>query len=333
MTQPLVIDTDIGTDIDDALAILFALASPELDLQGLTIVDGDVATRARIASRLLGMAGRADIPVVIGDGQPIGDGRMPTWMGHEGKGFLELPWDGPEAPILDVAAADWLVAESRNSRFRLAAIGPFTNVARAVERDPGFAARVDGLTVMGGMAHADTYVPGWRQFFADTGIHPAHMDHNTASDVEAALTMARAGFAMDWVTAELTFCTNLHRGAIAAFRQTGTVLGNRLAGMLEIWDRDWFHFIPGFPDYPNPAPKDAAAALHDPLAIASIFDWPDLEMRPHRLRFFREAHLFRMEETAANGEAEHRVSVAVDHAKFERFFLDRLISFLESLPR
>ena len=333
MTQPLVIDTDIGTDIDDALAILFALASPELDLQGLTIVDGDVATRARIASRLLGMAGRPDIPVVIGEGRPIGDGRMPTWMGHEGKGFLELPWDGPEAPILDTTAADWLVDQSRSNRFRLAAIGPFTNVARAVERDPDFASRVAGLTVMGGMAHAETYVPGWRRFFADTGIHPAHMDHNTASDVEAALTMARAGFAMDWVTAELTFCTNLHRNAIAAFRESGTILGDRLARMLEIWDRDWFHFIPGFPNYPNPAPEDAAAALHDPLAIASIFDWPDLTMRPHRLRFFREAHLFRLEEAVENSDAEHRVSVAVDHAKFERFFMDRLTSFLGSLHR
>ena len=50
MGTKLIIDTDIGTDIDDALAIVFALASPELDLEGLTIVDGDVEARARMAA-------------------------------------------------------------------------------------------------------------------------------------------------------------------------------------------------------------------------------------------------------------------------------------------
>ena len=194
MGTKLIIDTDIGTDIDDALAIVFALASPELELEGLTIVDGDVEARAKMASRLLGMAGRPDIPVVRGDGQPIAAGRMPTWMGHEGKGILDLDWQGAEAPILDGHAADWLVERSRAAPFRLAAIGPFTNVARAVERDPGFAGRIEGLTVMGGMAHAETYIEGWQHFFAETGIDPAHMDHNTASDLDAALRMAQAGF-------------------------------------------------------------------------------------------------------------------------------------------
>ncbi|MEM8590601.1 MAG: nucleoside hydrolase [Pseudomonadota bacterium] len=332
MGTKLIIDTDIGTDIDDALAIVFALASPELDLEGLTIVDGDVEARAKMASRLLGMAGRPDIPVVRGDGQPIAAGRMPTWMGHEGKGILDLDWQGPEAPILDGHAADWLVERSRVAPFRLAAIGPFTNVARAVERDPGFAGRIEGLTVMGGMAHAETYIEGWQQFFAETGIDPAHMDHNTASDLDAALRMAQAGFNLDWVTAELTFCTTLHRDAIGAFRDTGSALGACLATMLDIWDRERFHFIPGFPDNPNPAPADAAAALHDPLAIASIFGWPGLTMRPHHLTFSKDATLFHMNEVATGGEAVNNVSVAVDHAAFERFFVDRVTGFLRGLP-
>ena len=63
---PIVLDTDIGTDIDDTLALLLALASPELRILGVTTVDGDVDLRARIASRLLGYAGRADIPVFRG---------------------------------------------------------------------------------------------------------------------------------------------------------------------------------------------------------------------------------------------------------------------------
>ena len=67
---PIVIDTDIGADPDDALALTLALASPEVDLRGVTIVSGDVSWRARIATRLLGMAGRADVPVFLGRGEP-----------------------------------------------------------------------------------------------------------------------------------------------------------------------------------------------------------------------------------------------------------------------
>ena len=66
---PVVIDTDIGADPDDALALVLALASPEVDVRGVTIVSGDVDLRARIAARLLGMAGRPDIPVFRGQGE------------------------------------------------------------------------------------------------------------------------------------------------------------------------------------------------------------------------------------------------------------------------
>ena len=78
---PVVLDTDIGTDVDDALALALALASPEIDLIGVTVVDGNVEVRAEIAARLLGMAGRSDVPVFVGASSPIGIGRMPTWFG------------------------------------------------------------------------------------------------------------------------------------------------------------------------------------------------------------------------------------------------------------
>jgi len=67
---PIVIDTDVGADPDDALALTLALASPEVDVRGVTIVSGDVTWRAQIATRLLGMAGRSDVPVFLGCGEP-----------------------------------------------------------------------------------------------------------------------------------------------------------------------------------------------------------------------------------------------------------------------
>jgi inosine-uridine nucleoside N-ribohydrolase len=68
----VILDTDIGDDIDDAIALCFALGSPEFDVLGVTTVYGDVQTRARIARRMLQVAGRADVPVIPGCERPLG---------------------------------------------------------------------------------------------------------------------------------------------------------------------------------------------------------------------------------------------------------------------
>jgi len=126
---PIVIDTDVGADPDDALALTLALASPEVDVRGVTIVSGDVAWRAWIATRLLGLAGRSDIPVFLGRGN------SDQMSGAEGQRVFDQPYDGPEATVQATHAVDWLLAESRRRPFHLVAIGPLTNVAAAIEQD------------------------------------------------------------------------------------------------------------------------------------------------------------------------------------------------------
>src|SRR5215216_3363913 len=119
---PIVIDTDVGADPDDALALMLALASPEVDVRGVTIVSGDIGWRARIATRLLGMAGRPDTPVFLGRGEPR------QMSGSEGQGLLDFPYHGPETWVQTTPAVDWLLAESLRGSFHLVAIGPLTNV-------------------------------------------------------------------------------------------------------------------------------------------------------------------------------------------------------------
>ena len=88
---PVIIDTDIGTDVDDALAILIALASPELDVKGITTVYVDTLLRKAIAQKLLYFAGRPDIPVRAGETIPLraAKGRKDGfWELHEGRGIL-----------------------------------------------------------------------------------------------------------------------------------------------------------------------------------------------------------------------------------------------------
>jgi len=331
---PLVLDTDIGTDVDDALALLLALASPEVDLIGVTIVDGDVDLRARMAARLLGMAGRPDIPVFKGIGTPIGPGRMPTMRGHEGRGLLDIPYDGPEATIHPDFAPTWLVEESRRRPFHLAAIGPFTNVAAAVQEDPSFASRLLHLTVMGGMVHQEHFSSEWKEFFTYLGESGAWIDHNTASDPTAALVVATSGVPITWVTAELTFHLPLTHAGLERIARIQSPYASALARMASIWNDEWFRFLPVPYEGTWPFPIDAVACFHDPLALAAVFarEWLTLTNEP--LKYEVRGSLFRslpVPEGEADGHAI--VSVAADPVAFEQFYLDRVESFLTNSAR
>src|SRR5262249_37867116 len=138
MRRRIVLDTDIGTDVDDALALALALASPEIELVAVPTASGDTALRARIAARLLALAGRTEVPVHAGCTRPLGGGAGFAWFGHEGDGIL----DGSRDAIASTPAADALVQLFRREQgLELVTVGPLTNVAVAPERGPGLAQR------------------------------------------------------------------------------------------------------------------------------------------------------------------------------------------------
>ncbi|HLZ07252.1 MAG TPA: nucleoside hydrolase, partial [Chloroflexota bacterium] len=126
MAIRVILDTDIGTDVDDCLALAFLLSSPEIQLDAVTCVYGDVLLRGRMARKLLRLAGRADVPVSLGVGKPL-LGRVPVyWGGHEGIGLLDA---GDEAPLpLVEPAVDYIVRQvlTNPGQIHLVAIGPLT---------------------------------------------------------------------------------------------------------------------------------------------------------------------------------------------------------------
>jgi len=125
--KQVALDTDIGTDVDDLLALLTVLGSPELELVAVTTVYGDTVHRARIAAKALRLAGASHVPVVPGIGSPA-SGRAVWWAGHEGGLFGDLTG---EAVDRDAGAADVLAAAPV-----VIGIGPLTNVAAALHRPP-----------------------------------------------------------------------------------------------------------------------------------------------------------------------------------------------------
>jgi len=315
---PIVIDTDVGADPDDALALILALASPEVDVRGVTIVSGDVSWRARIATRLLGMAGRSDVPVFLGRGEPH------QMSGAEGEGLLDCPYHGPEATVQTTPAVDWLLAESRRGSFQLVAIGPLTNVAAAIEEDREFASRLLGLTVMGGLLDERAMPIAWQRAIQERGP-VAWPDYNTMCDPAAALTVARCGIPITWVTLDATMRAPL-RAAARGLLPPDHPLSAALGRMIDAWHAVWFPTALPPPDDPSPVPADAVAILHDPLAVAALFPGEWLRLRSARLAYDIEDGVFRLREQP--GGAPGWLVAEVDGTGFEAFLVARIMRLI-----
>jgi purine nucleosidase len=138
--QKLIIDTDIGDDIDDAYALTLALHSPEFEILGVTTAWGDTALRARLAARLLATGGANKIPVEPG---------VPT---HSKTSFSQRAWASAGPAPAHGDAVDFLLAQARRypHQVTLIAIGPFTNIGAAIDRDPSGFRLLNRVVLMGG---------------------------------------------------------------------------------------------------------------------------------------------------------------------------------------
>jgi purine nucleosidase len=196
----LVLDTDIGTDVDDALALAFALRHPQIDLRAVTTVSGDTRRRARIAAKLMRLAGREDIPVMAGLEGPED---RPSEMGHEGEGLLE-PGD-PDPPA---AEDDALLGAGAT----IAAVGALSNVAAALDRG------LRGpLAIMGGdLAPA------------------ADGEHNVNVDREASVRVLSADVPVLLVPFDVTRRAPLGAAALERLRG-GDPLCRALAALTDRW--------------------------------------------------------------------------------------------------
>ena len=153
--RKIIIDTDPG--IDDAMAIFYALASPELEVVGLTTVFGNAHTETCTvnALRLLEIAGRSDIPVAAGARRPLAtDFRGPADFVHgvDGQGDAQL--GAPTTAPIALDAAHFIVQQvmAAPGEITLVPIGPLTNIALALLLEPDLAANMAGMVLMGGNA-------------------------------------------------------------------------------------------------------------------------------------------------------------------------------------
>ena len=186
-TKKIIIDTDPGSD--DAMALMLALNSPELDVRAVTVVPGNVTAKQGLenALRMISLANRCDIPVAAGAQHPLFQKLITAefWHGKNGLANVELP---PSKCRVDSRYGPDLIIEMVHAaphEITLVPVGPLTNIALAVEKDPSIVPLVKEVVIMGGS------ITG--------GNSTAAAEANIYNDPEAAQIVFQAGWPLTMV--------------------------------------------------------------------------------------------------------------------------------------
>ena len=243
MSTPIVIDCDPGHD--DAIAILLSLASPEVELRGITTVAGNqtLEKTTRNALKILELAGRTDIPVAAGADRPLVR-ELRTAAHVHGESGLEGP-DLPEpttAPV-DAHAAD-LLADLLEPGVVLVPTGPLTNVALLLERHPDV--KPERIVWMGGA-------------IAEGNVTPA-AEFNAFVDPEAAARVFASGIEVTLIGLDIThkaLFTRAHADRLRGTGRAGKAVAE-LSDFFQIFHESRYRFD--------------GSPIHDALAVAEVID-------------------------------------------------------------
>lgn len=251
MAQRIIIDTDPG--VDDAMAIFFALHSPELEVIGLTTIFGNVTTDLATtnALRLLEIADRTDIPVAHGADHPLAmpfRGPVPFVHGDDGQGNIHLP--PPTGAPIDQSAANFIIEQvmSQPGEITLVPIGPLTNIALALRLEPRIAHNVKEVVLMGGNA----LCPGNATPAAEANIH---------NDPEAADVVFGADWPVTMVGLDVTHTVNMTPYDLARYADADNPLAQHIT-----------RIIPHYRNYFETSMSMNGIYVHDSTAIAYVID-------------------------------------------------------------
>src|SRR5881397_2458218 len=299
MASPVLIDTDPG--IDDALALLLAWSSPEISVEAVTTVAGNVPVAQGMVNvfRLLALRQPTPRPVIaMGAAEPLARALVTGQRYHGEDGLGDLAnWPETPKPPLEPDAVSVIIDQARRSQrlLTLVALGPLTNLALTLKADAGAVSLIGRIVAMGGAVD----VPG--------NITPT-AEFNMHVDPEAAHRVFAVRLPLDLVPLDATRQAVLPRAGLkSALRRESGPLVDRIVAFSERGFRL---------DHSSGA---QGLVLHDPLALELAIDPALAEWEPVRLVVGPDGETLR-----ASGEPNCRIARRVDTDRFLRLFLERL---------
>ncbi|WP_045738982.1 nucleoside hydrolase [Xanthomonas sp. MUS 060] len=302
--QKVVVSTDIGDDIDDAFALALLLRSPELQVLGIASAWGDTDLRAQLLQRLLRQAGRRDIPLAIGQ-------RTTSTVA-----FSQARWAAKG--MLPRAAADavqFILAQARRhpGEVTLLVLGPLTDAARALQRDPVGFAQLKQVVLMGGSVRVGYGKSRYRP------SNPPVPEYNIVSDIAAAQRVFAAGVPIVMFPLDATQVTLEEPERIALFAH-GTPLTDALTQLYYQWrdtDQPW---------------SSATPTLFDVVPVAQLLA-PDLcPTVPLRIVIDDQGNTRQMPVSSttatagsAGGTANAQVCLALDRSRLIAWYMQRML--------
>ncbi len=293
---PILLDTDIGTDIDDAFALALVLASPELELRGVTTVAGDTRKRAMMVCRFLTSTGRRHTAVAAGAGD---QSPMPITSQHQYYYHPDVLFDRTSKPVKE-DAVDLLHARLKAApgKLTIIAAGPLTNLARLLEQKPECKPWIKQVVIVGGRFRDG----------ANPDAGPARglgrVEVNFASDPKAASAVLRSGVPIVMVPEAAADSLRLTATEVDRVFSPRTSLSLQVQAMYELWNQQ-------------------GPALTSPLAVALTFD--------ERFATLQDADMLVDERGSVRkgaGKGNVRLVTQVRSDEFRKWFVDRMASIV-----
>jgi len=310
----IIIDTDPG--VDDALTFLLVLASPEVLLEALTTTQGNVtvdkATRNALA--VLELASAGNIPVVQGSSLPLVGPLLASDLVHGKSGIGNSKLAEPKTKPLTIHAVDYLVERTlaEPGEISIFPIGPMTNIAMAIRKEPKFATSVKELVIMGGA-------------IKEAGNSTPLAEFNVFADPHAAHIVFHSGIPITMIPLDATHKCILKQSHIDRLLKINSPISRFISDSVE----DYMKF--------SIARGHAGCALHDPLTLATIIApelltlneyFVDVDISGGVSMGNTFADFFNLSRKPAN----MKVAMDVRGDEFIELFLERIETVCQSIP-
>jgi len=294
MVKKIILDTDIGSDVDDSYALLYAVKSDDLELKSVTTVYGKTGLRAKLARKLLDCVD-CDVPIYAGESNPMSSNYDSVWhTGLEGVGVLDEQdfASSLEDMCIRDDAPQYLIDEIMKDEegLEIVSIGALTNVARALQINPKIKSKIKHHYIMGGM------------------FSRPNAEHNIACDVGAAQIVFSNDYPKTLIPLDITLETGIEREELYDLKN-GDSLQKSVAKLTDVWF-----------DYRGEAFGKGvdSTCMHDPLTLA-VINHPELiDVERLNLKVNDKGVI------TLGGDCTINIGARIDRIKFKKHFLETI---------